>query len=124
MVPTSPYPNIAASYDLKIVGFRNPMSHFAPPVARYMSRLAHNSDYSFRDRRILFGNRKMTDSGRSGIATIEEHRPKNGLVESLITTRAVTAFISRWGDSLIARPSKESASQYTESARAVQGSVE
>src|SRR6202041_2928930 len=69
MVPTSPYPNIAASYDLKIVGFRNPMSHFAPTVARCMSHLAHNSDCSFGDRRILFGNRKVTDSGRRS----EEH---------------------------------------------------
>jgi hypothetical protein len=42
MVPTSPYPNIAASYNLKIVGFRNPMSHFAPTVAGCMSHLAHN----------------------------------------------------------------------------------
>jgi|SRR5580700_11340363 len=99
MVPTSPYPNIAASYDLKIVGFQNPMSHFAPTVARCMSYLAHNSDYSFRDRRVLFENRKMADNGRSGIATIKEHHPKNWLVESLKTTRAVTALISRWGHS-------------------------
>jgi hypothetical protein len=54
MVPTSPYPNIAASYDLKIVGFRNPMSHFAPPIPRRMSHLAHIPSNSWRDRRVRF----------------------------------------------------------------------
>jgi hypothetical protein len=29
MVPTSPYPNIAVSSKLKIIGFRNPMSYSA-----------------------------------------------------------------------------------------------
>jgi hypothetical protein len=59
----------------------------------------------------------MTDRGRSGIATIEEHHQKTGHSSG-------NAFISHWGHSLIARPPKESASQYTESARVVQGSVE
>jgi hypothetical protein len=67
-----------------------------------MSHLAHNPDYSFRDRRVLFGNRKVSDSGRSGIAIIEERHSKDWLVESLKTTRPVTAFISRRSHSLIA----------------------
>jgi hypothetical protein len=43
-VPINPYPNIAASYDLKIVGFRNPTHHFASLAPQFMSHLAHNSD--------------------------------------------------------------------------------
>ena len=42
MVPTSPYPNIAASSKLKIVGFRNPISYFAPLGPRCLCRSAHN----------------------------------------------------------------------------------
>jgi hypothetical protein len=52
MVPNNPYPNIATSSKLKIVGFKNPMTHFAPLAARCMSHLAHNPDNSWRERRV------------------------------------------------------------------------
>jgi hypothetical protein len=40
--------------ELKIIGFRNPMSHFEPLAARCMSHLAHNPDNSWTDSRVLF----------------------------------------------------------------------
>lgn len=52
MVPINPYPNIASSSKLKVVGFRNPMSYFAPLIPRCMSHLAHNRSNSWRDRRV------------------------------------------------------------------------
>jgi hypothetical protein len=48
-VPRSPYPNIALSSNLKIIGFRNPMSDFVPLAARCMSHLAHNPSNSWSD---------------------------------------------------------------------------
>jgi hypothetical protein len=90
MVPTSPYPNILASSKPKIIGFRNPMSHFAPTVAGCMSHLAHNPSNSWRDR-VLFANRKMTFRGWRGVATVEEHYSKNWLIESLKPAWPVTA---------------------------------
>jgi hypothetical protein len=47
-VPINPYPSIVVSCELKIVGFRKPMSHFAPTVAGCMSHFAHNPSNSHR----------------------------------------------------------------------------
>jgi len=41
-VPIIPYPNILASSEPEILGFRIPMDHFEPPAPRCMFHSAHN----------------------------------------------------------------------------------
>jgi hypothetical protein len=53
MVPSNPYPNIATSYNPKIIGFRNPMIHSEPLAARCMSHLAHNPSNLWSEQREL-----------------------------------------------------------------------
>ena len=49
-VPINPYPNIAVSSKLKIVGFRIPMNYLVPMAAQCMSHLAHSPNDSWSDR--------------------------------------------------------------------------
>jgi len=62
-VPINPYPNIAVSSNLKIVGFEIPMNYLAPMAGQCMSHLAHNPSRSWMARRVILEKPKITDGG-------------------------------------------------------------